>query len=73
MPRPLGEANFRLLGGNGLLDKLIQMGIVQEQDAMGARMMMGLFTTPGPAEDELNSTIEVNEDGHVLANGQRIK
>lgn len=73
MPRPLGEANFRLLGGNGLLDKLIQMGIVQEQDAMGARMMMGLFTTPGPAEDELNSRIEVNEDGHVLANGQRIK
>lgn len=73
MPRPLGAAEFRLLGGNGLLDKLIQMGFVAEDDAMGARMMMGLFATPGPAEDELNSRIEVNEQGHVLANGQRIK
>lgn len=73
MPRPLGAAEFRLLGGNGLLDKLIQMGFVGEDDAMGARMMMGLFATPGPAEDELNSRIEVNEQGHVLANGQRIK
>ncbi|UZD90917.1 DUF2125 domain-containing protein [Cognatishimia activa] len=73
MPRPLGAAEFRLLGGNGLLDKLIQMGFVGEDDAMGARMMMGIFATPGPSEDELNSRIEVNESGHVLANGQRIK
>ncbi|WP_353534741.1 DUF2125 domain-containing protein [Cognatishimia sp. WU-CL00825] len=73
LPRPLGAAAFRLMGGNGLLDKLIQMGFVAEQDAMGARMMMGLFATAGPAEDELNSRIEVNEQGHVLANGQRIK
>lgn len=73
MPRPMGAAEFRLLGGNGLLDRLIQMGFVGEDDAMGARMMMGLFATPGPAEDELNSRIEVNESGHVLANGQRIK
>lgn len=73
MPRPLGAAEFRLLGGNGLLDKLIEMGFVGEDDAMGARMMMGIFATPGPAEDELNSRIEVNEEGHVLANGQRIK
>lgn len=73
MPKPEGAADFRLLGGNGLLDKLIQMGFVSDQDAMGARMMMGLFAVPGPAEDELNSRIEVNEAGHVLANGQRIK
>ncbi|MGH1464676.1 MAG: DUF2125 domain-containing protein [Cognatishimia sp.] len=73
LPRPLGAAAFRLMGGNGLLDKLIQMGFVQEQDAMGARMMMGLFATAGPGADELNSRIEVNEQGHVLANGQRIK
>jgi len=73
MPRPLGAADFRLLGGNALLDKLIQMGFVSEQDALGARMMMGLFSVPGPAEDELNSRIEVNEAGHVLANGQRLR
>jgi len=73
MPRPMGVADFRLLGGNGLLDKVIEMGFVGQEEAMGARMMMGLFATPGPAEDELNSRIEVNEQGHVLANGQRLK
>ncbi|SHH44425.1 DUF2125 domain-containing protein [Cognatishimia maritima] len=73
MPRPLGSADFRLLGGNGLLDKVVQMGFVSAEQAMGARMMMGLFAVAGPAEDELRSTIEVNEEGHVLANGQRIK
>ncbi len=72
-PRPEGAADFRLLGGNGLLDNLIKMGIVSEQDALGARMMMGLFTRPGSAEDELTSRIEVTEEGNVLANGQRIK
>ena len=73
MPRPEGVADFRLLGGNALLDKVIQMGFVGQEEAMGARMMMGLFARPGPAEDELNSRIEVNEQGHVLANGQRLR
>ncbi len=40
---------------------------------MGARMMMGLFAQPGDGPDTLVSTIEVKEDGSVLANGQRIK
>jgi hypothetical protein len=40
---------------------------------MGARMMMGVFTVAGPSEDELNSRLEVNEDGHVFANGQRLR
>jgi hypothetical protein len=40
---------------------------------MGARMMMGLFAQPGEGEDTLISTIEMKEDGSVLANGQRIK
>jgi hypothetical protein len=73
LPRPQGAVDFRLLGGNGLLDKIIQMGFISQDDAMGARMMMGIFATPGPSEDELNSRIEVNEAGHVLANGQRLR
>ena len=40
---------------------------------MGARMMMGLFTVAGPGEDELNSRLEVTGEGHVLANGQRLR
>ncbi|WP_204112744.1 DUF2125 domain-containing protein [Shimia biformata] len=73
MPRPEGELNVTIMGANGLIDKLVQMGLVPEEQAMGARMMMGMFAVPGAGEDELNSKIEVNAQGHVLANGQRIK
>ncbi|NNE80134.1 MAG: DUF2125 domain-containing protein [Silicimonas sp.] len=73
MPLPSGVMNMMLTGGNGLLDTLVGMGLVPEEQAMGARMMMGLFARPGDGEDTLVSTIEVKEDGSVLANGQRIK
>ncbi len=73
MPRPTGAVDLNLMGGNGLLDKLVQMGLIPDDQAMGARMMMGLFAVPGAGEDELNSKIEFNEEGHVLANGQRIQ
>ncbi|APX12981.1 DUF2125 domain-containing protein [Tateyamaria omphalii] len=73
MPRPEGAVDLTLVGGNGLLDKLVGMGLLPEDQAMGARMMMGLFAVPGEGEDTLNSKIEVNPEGHVLANGQRIR
>jgi len=73
MPAPEGAVDLQLVGGNGLLDKLIAMGLVPEDQAMGTRMMMGLFAVPGDAPDTLNSKIEVNDQGHVLANGQRLK
>ncbi|WP_147126263.1 DUF2125 domain-containing protein [Shimia ponticola] len=73
LPRPEGKIDLQLLGANGLLDKLVQMGLVPEDQVMGARMMMGLFAVPGSGEDSLQSTIEVNADGHVLANGQRLR
>ncbi|MFZ7092353.1 DUF2125 domain-containing protein [Primorskyibacter sp. 2E233] len=73
MPRPEGKLNLSVSGANGLIDKVIQMGFITEQDAMGARMMLSMFTVPGSAPDTATSTIEVNAQGHVLANGQRIK
>ncbi|MEL7092255.1 MAG: DUF2125 domain-containing protein [Pseudomonadota bacterium] len=73
MPRPEGAVDLQLVGGNGLLDKLVAMGFVPEEQAMGARMMMGLFAVPGDAADTLNSRIEINAEGQVLANGQRLR
>ncbi len=73
MPAPSGVANLKLVGANALLDTLIGMGFVSENDALGARMMMGLMAVPGEEPDTLNSTIEFTEDGQILANGQRIK
>ena len=71
-PRPVGSVKLNLNGANGLIDKLIQMGLLPQEQAMGARMMMGMLAVP-VGDDQLQSTIEINEQGHVLANGQRLQ
>jgi hypothetical protein len=72
LPRPEGQVNFAINGVNGLVDKLIQMGLIPEEEAMMPRMMLGMFATP-VGDDMLTSTIEVNSEGHLLANGQRLR
>lgn len=73
LPAPDGSIDLKLVGANGLLDTLISMGLMSDDDAMGMRMMMGLFGRPGEGEDEVLSTIEVKSDGQILANGQRLQ
>ena len=73
LPAPTGALDLKLTGGNGLMDNLVKMGLLPEDQAMGARMMMGLFAVVGEGEDTLTSKIEVTENGQVLANGQRLK
>jgi hypothetical protein len=74
IPAPTGALNLMLTGGNALLDKLVDMGLVPQDQAMGARMMMGLFARPGEQEDSLVSVIEVDgASGAVSANGQRLQ
>ena len=73
MPKPTGAVDMKLVGGNGLIDKLVAMGLLPEQQAMGARMMMGLFAAAGTEPDTLTSKIEINDEGHIMANGQRIQ
>ena len=72
-PALVGALDLSLVGGVALLDKLVAMGLVPQDQAMGARMMMGLFTVPGEGEDSLTSRIEFTEEGGILANGQQIK
>ncbi|MBD3679559.1 MAG: DUF2125 domain-containing protein [Rhodobacteraceae bacterium] len=73
MPAPSGSANFRLEGLNAFLDTLVGMGLMPEDQAMGTRMMLGMFAAPGETEDTLVSVIEVTEEGAVMANGQRLR
>lgn len=73
MPKPVGKVSLQLVGGNALLDKLVAMGLIPEDQAMSARMMLGLFARPGEGEDSLVSEIEMGADGSVMANGQRLK
>ena len=72
VPRPAGDLSLTLKGGNALIDGLVQMGVVPQDQAMMGRMMMGMFATV-TGEDELTSKVEINDQGHVIANGQRIQ
>ncbi len=72
-PKPIGAVNLTLVGGNTLINQLVAMGLLPEDQAMGMRMMMGLLAVPGETPDTLNSRIEINDQGHILANGQRIQ
>lgn len=73
MPMPLGQADVNVSGANALIDGLIATGIITEEDAMGARMMMGMFMAPGAEPDSLTSKIEVKEGFAVFVNGQQIQ
>ena len=73
VPAPTGTLDLKITGANGLLDKLIQLGFVPEDQAMGARMMMGLFAKAVEGkEDTLTSTLEFKDKG-FFANGQRLQ
>lgn len=72
-PKPVGDININIAGANGLMDRLTAMGMLSPDQAMGARMMTGLFAVPGATPDTLTSKIEFNEAGQIFANGQRIK
>jgi hypothetical protein len=72
MPRPQGALTFNLTGANALIDSLVQMGVVAQDQAMMGRMMMGMFATVS-GDDALTSKIEIDDQGQVTANGQRIR
>lgn len=71
-PVPSGEIDLQLVGANALIDGLVAMGLLPEDQAMGARMMLGIFAIPSGA-DTLNSKIEFTPSGGIIANGQAIR
>lgn len=73
MPMPLGEANVTITGAEALITGLIGTGLITEEDAMGARMMMGMFMTPGANPDELTTKIEAKEGFAIFVNGQQVQ
>jgi hypothetical protein len=72
MPAPTGTINIDIKGVSKLIDNLIAMGILPDDQAMGARMMLGMFTRPGAGPDEVTSVIEFR-DGGLFANGQQLQ
>ncbi len=71
VPAPTGKVDLKLVGGNALLDKLVAMGLLTEEDANGARMMVSMFAN-SVAEDELTSTLEFKDKG-FFANGMQLQ
>ncbi len=72
VPLPTGKIDIRALGLNGLIDKLVTMGLVPEDQAMQGRMMLSMFANTVPDKDEITSALEF-KDGHFFANGQQLQ
>lgn len=72
VPMPLGAIDLSLNGAKGLMDKLVTMGLVPQDQAMFAQMMLGVYAVPS-GDDAVTSKIEFKEGGQILANGQRIQ
>ncbi len=73
-PATEGDATFELTGVQGLLDRLTEAGVLTTDDAMSARMMMGMFTAPVDGEDDaVRAEFEIKPDGQVTVNGQRLR
>lgn len=69
IPAPSGKITVTMKGINALIDALVGMGLVPEDEVMGARMMLAMFARPGAGPDELISEIEF-KDKTLLVNGQ---
>lgn len=74
MPAAEGAVDLRLEGGNGLLDRLVAMGVLPKDQAMTVRMMAAMFSVPVADEpDTLTSRVEFGKDGSIAVNGQRMR
>lgn len=68
MPQGTGDFTFELVGGNTLLGRLVEAGIVPQDQMFVARMMMnGLGQLVG--EDHLRSEVTIRPGGQILVNG----
>lgn len=72
--QPVGIVEGSFDGVNALLDKLVAIGLVPQEQVMGARMMIAMFAKPvGDNPDQLQTKLEFKENGTIFANGQQVK
>ncbi|WP_062762204.1 DUF2125 domain-containing protein [Falsirhodobacter sp. alg1] len=72
-PEPDGTLNLKLRGGNSVIDSAIAAGLLPQEQALGARMILGMFGRPVRGEeDTVTSTVEM-KDGGISVNGQRLR
>ena len=66
---PTGQASLQLSGANALLQSLMAAGLLPQEQAMMAQMMMGMIAVPGAGPDTLTSELQFLADGSIMANG----
>jgi hypothetical protein len=71
-PKPEGKADLRLTGLNAALDSLIKAGLVQADQMMMPRMMLGMFTRP-VGDDAFETDLQFGKNGDIRMNGQRLR
>ncbi|MCY4304221.1 MAG: hypothetical protein OXC62_05495 [Aestuariivita sp.] len=71
--QPIGSLDLEITGSNQLLDKFVEIGVIQLSEVFLIRSMLSLFTIPGNDQDILSSRIEINDKGQIFANGQRLQ
>jgi Uncharacterized protein conserved in bacteria (DUF2125) len=71
-PVPTGTADLKVDGVNGLMDKLVALGLLPQDQADQGRMMMGMFLKPGDGEDSLVTQVEA-KDGGIFVNGMQVQ
>lgn len=72
--QPVGTITGTFSGINGLMDNLVAMGLVPQQQLMGARMMLAMFARPVEGQpDQLQTELKFVEGGSIYANGQQVK
>ena len=73
MPAMAGKAEFTFSGVSEVMDTMAQLGILAPEQLFGAQMMMGFFTRPAENGTDLQTTIEMLENGEQYINGQRVR
>lgn len=71
---PVGKISGDFTGIEALMTTLGAMGLIPQEQMMGARMMLSMFARPVEGEPEkLTTELEFREDGSIFANGQQVK
>lgn len=72
IPAPTGTITANMKGVNTLIDKLVQVGLLPEDEVMSMRMMLAMFAKPGAGPDELVSEVVFRDKG-LFVNGQQLR
>ena len=71
-PRPEGQASLAVTGANALIDRLTSLGVIGSDEAGMARLGLG-FIARSTGDDSFETAVEVNPEGQVFVNGQRMR